>query len=120
MIEALVASVLVAVGVTGALRGFGAITHAQAVLQERDRMQRLAVSKYDEIVVTGLANADTSGDFQDYNEPRYKWDADIQTTTTQDLQSLKVTVTATDSADSNQASVTGLVFTPQPATGGTP
>ena len=117
LIEVVVASVLVAIGVAGALRAFGALTHAQATLQERDRMQRLAVSKYDELITTGLSNAPSDGDFQDYNESRYKWTVDIEATGTENLQSVKVTVVSTDPSDANQASVDGLVFTPPPPSG---
>ena len=118
LIEAMVASVLVAVGVTSAIRGYAALTKAQAELQERDRMQRLAISKYDELIATGINNAATSGDFQDYNESRYKWDLDIETTATTGLDSVQLTVSAVDVTDKNQSQVTGLVYVPQTSTTG--
>lgn len=119
LIEAMVASVLVVIGVVGALQGIAALTHSQAFLQEEERMQRLAVSKYDELVSAGLSNAATSGDFQDYNESRYKWEADIESTGTDNLQSLRVVVTPTN-GERNQATVQGLVFTaPQGGSGTT-
>ena len=90
LIEAMVASVLVAVGVTSALHGYGALSRAQSQLQERDRMQRFAVSKYNEIIASGINNSATSGDFQDYNESRYKWDLDIETTNTTGLNSIEI------------------------------
>ena len=109
----MVASVLVAIGISSAVRGFAALTKAQSTMQERDRMQRLAVSKYDELLAQGINNASTSGDFQEYNDDRYKWVADIENTTTTNLQSVKVTVSAVDPTDTNQASIDGLVFSPQ-------
>jgi len=113
LIEAMVASVLVAVGVSSVLRGYAALTRAQSQLQERERMQRLAVSKYDELIATGVNNAATSGDFQDYNEDRYKWDLDIETTNTTGLSSVQLTVTATDPTDNSQVQLNGLVYTAQ-------
>jgi prepilin-type N-terminal cleavage/methylation domain-containing protein len=118
LIEAMIASALVAVGVTSALRGYSALSRAQAMLQERDRMQRLAVSKYDELIVTGLANAPTNGDFQDYNEPRYKWEMAVETTSTLGLDSVQITVTAVSPNNTNQAQVSGLVYTPETSTTG--
>lgn len=116
--EAMVASVLVIIGVVGAIQGFGGLTRAQSGLQERERMQRLAVSKYDEIIATGIGNAPTSGDFQDYNESRYKWEAEIQATGTENLQTVRVVVTPT-TTDRPQASVQGLLFVPpQPTDAG--
>lgn len=118
MIEVMVASVLVAVGVTGALRGYAALTHAQATLQERERMQRLAISKYDEILATGISNAATSGDFSDYNESRYKWNLDVESTSTTGLSTVEVTVTAVDAGDNNQVQINGLAYSAQTTTTG--
>jgi prepilin-type N-terminal cleavage/methylation domain-containing protein len=119
LIEAMVASVLVAVGVASAIQGYSALTRAQSQVQERDRMQRLAVSKYDEILATGISNAAASGDFQDYSETRYKWASDIANTTTTGLQSIKITVTAVDPSDATQVSVDGLAYDPTTTTGTT-
>ena len=118
MIEVMVASVLVAVGVTGALRGYAALTRAQAMLQKRDRMQRLGVSKYDEIIATGINNSATSGDFTDYSETRYKWNLDVETTSTTGLSSVQLTITAVDPNDTNQVEINGLVYAPQTSTTG--
>ena len=81
-------------------------------------MQRLAVSKYQEIIATGVDNSASSGDFQDYNENRYKWEMTIETTTTTGLESVQVTVSAVDTSDTNQAQISGLVFTPDTSTTG--
>jgi len=118
LIEAMVASVLVAIGVSSTLRGYAALTHAQGELQERDRMQRLAISKYDELIATGINNAATSGDFQDYNESRYKWDLDVETTATTGLDSVQLTVTAIDTNDKNQVQLNGLAYVPQTSSTG--
>ena len=116
LIEAMVACTLVAVGITSAIRGYSALTRSQATIQERERMQRLAVSKYDEILATGLDTSATSGDFQDYNDPRYKWTLTVETTTTTGLDTVKIVVAAVDTNDTNQVEVSGMVFTPEPPT----
>jgi type II secretion system protein I len=118
LIEAMVSASLVAIGVASAMGAYGALTKAQSQLQERDRMQRLAVSKYDELVAEGTNSAATSGDFQDYNDDRYKWSSDIESTTTTGLQSLTVTVTSNAANDNAQVSVEGLLYDPTTATTG--
>jgi prepilin-type N-terminal cleavage/methylation domain len=120
LIEAMVSAALVAIGVASAMGAYGALTKAQSQIQERDRMQRLAISKYDELIAGGLGNAASSGDFQDYNDGRYKWSADIANTATTGLQSLTLTVTSNLPNDSTQVSIEGLLYNPTTtATGGT-
>jgi prepilin-type N-terminal cleavage/methylation domain-containing protein len=119
LIEAMVASVLVAVGVSSVLHGYASLSRAQSQLQERDRMQRLAVSKYDELLATGITNVATSGDFQDYNETRYKWTLDSETTATTGLSTVQITVDAVDPNDTNQVQVNGLLYTAQTTATGT-
>lgn len=114
----MVSASLVAVGVASAMGAYGALTKAQSQIQERDRMQRLAISKYDELVAEGINNAASNGDFQDYNDERYKWQSDIATTTTTGLQSLTITVTATNPNDNTQVSVAGLLYDPTTSTAG--
>lgn len=115
--------VLVAIGVAGTLSGIASMSKAQSRIQEQDRMQRLAMSKYDEVVAGGIDNADTKGDFTDYGDERYRWTSEIGTTSVQDLSSLKITVSASDPQDATEVSVEGLVFVPPASTqppGGTP
>lgn len=118
LIEAMVSAALVAIGVASAMGAFGALTKAQSQIQERDRMQRLAVSKYDELVAGGLSNAASSGDFQAYNDDRYKWTANIANTLTTGLQSLTLTVTSNTPNDNTQVSVEGLLYDPSTTTTG--
>jgi len=118
LIEAMVSAALVAVGVASAMGAYGALTKAQSQIQERDRMQRLAISKYDELIASGLSNAASSGDFQAYNDNRYKWTADIANTGTTGLQSLTLTVTSNQPNDNTQVSVEGMLFDPTTTTTG--
>lgn len=116
LIEAVVTSMLVAIGVAGTLSGIASMSKAQSRIQEQDRMQRLARSKYDEIIGIGIDNSDTKGNFADAGHENWRWTMETGTTTVQDLTSLKVTVSATDPQDSTQVAVEGLVFEPQPPT----
>ena len=119
LIEAMVSAALLAIGIASAMGGYGALTKAQTQLQERDRMQRLAISKYDELVAQDINNAPSNGDFQDYNEDRYKWTADTQTTATTGLMLFRVTVTPVNASDNNQATAEGLIYSAESATNGT-
>ena len=47
MIEALVAAAMMAVGITATVGATGSMARAQARLQDKERMQRLAIAKYD-------------------------------------------------------------------------
>src|SRR5205085_3766360 len=96
--------------VTAALRGYAALTHTQAILQERDRMQRLAVSKYDELTAQDITVAPNNGDFSDYGDTRYKWELALGTTDTTGLDTVQLTVTAVDATDTNQVQLNGLAY----------
>lgn len=118
MIEALVSAAMVAIGIASAVGATGSLARGQVRLQGKERMQRLAIAKYDELRATGPSNSAGSGDFGEWNESRYEWTADIQTTATTGLDSLRVTVT---SQVGEQAAVQGLFFTPpEPAAGAQP
>lgn len=111
LIEAMVAAALIALSVTGTLGAYGALTRAQGHLQEKERMQRLAIAKYDQLVVEGIDAAAPSGDFADWNESRYEWRADVLATGVDGLDSVRITV---QSRTGNETVVQGLVYTPLP------
>jgi Tfp pilus assembly protein PilV len=112
LVEALVAVVLVAVGIVASLGAMGALSAAQSRSFERERIERLAVQKYDELVATGdYVAAGLSGDFTEWNQPGYVWDATVVPTGFENLEALEVTVRrATDEGPIGRAS--GLVFQP--------
>jgi len=56
------------------LGAFGAITHTEATTRETERMQRLAIMKYQELVATGQwQTLTTNGDFNDFQLDGYTW-----------------------------------------------
>lgn len=120
LIEAVVSLALVAIGVVGAMRALGGLTQSDRELRDRERMQRLAIQKYDELLGTGaLSNASQSGDFQDRNVANYTWKAEVIPSGVDNLDQIRVTVTDPDDVKQRTAEVDGLRYTP-PATTATP
>jgi len=137
LIEALVAALLTGVGVVAALQGIGAMSRNQSSLITKERMHRLAVEKYQEII--SIQDFTTpNGDFTDRSESRYLWQMQSnpvtlpnststastpQTAATQSnagqLEMLTVTVhPTTSSAPKDSESVSGLVWeSPQALSG---
>jgi len=117
LLEAMVASILLAIGISGVMAALGAMTSARGRIIESERMQRLAVDKYDELVGTGAYSTPSlTGDFTDRNETRYTWRAELQDTGTTNLESFTVYVDPVAGRDAKTIQVTGLVFVP-PTTG---
>ncbi len=113
LIEALVSVVLVAVGVVGAMNALGQMTKADTQLRDRERVQRLAIQKYDELVGTGaLTNASQSGDFKDRNIETYTWKADVIPSGTTNLDQIRVTVSDPDDPKGPSAEFDGLRYNP--------
>jgi prepilin-type N-terminal cleavage/methylation domain-containing protein len=116
LIEALVAITLVGVGIAAAMSGMAHLSAAQYRSREIERMQRLAVQKYDEMVAVGtLESANLSGDFSDYSQPDYEWKADVQPTTVENLDSLTITVDRRTDDNGPAATIDGLVYQPPAA-----
>jgi type II secretory pathway pseudopilin PulG len=124
MIEALVSVALVGVAITAIMGAFGKFAHNQGIANQTEQMQRLAIEKYDELVGTGSLQAQSlNGDFSDWGNDQFVWDAAVDTTGTENLSALTVTVQPRDNPnETNKTSVNGLVYIqPQstaPADGG--
>lgn len=119
LIEALVAATLAGIGVAAAVGAFGALTRGQARTNEKERMVRLAVDKYEELSAMGsLTNV--GGTFADQGEDRYLWEAAVDTTGIENVSQLTVTISLSDSLGREATeSVTGLVYEEPLSTGGT-
>jgi type II secretory pathway pseudopilin PulG len=130
MIEAMVSVALLGVGIVAVLGGFAALAKSQQRAVESERMQRLAVDKYQELVGTEAIQTESlSGDFSDRGEDRYVWQATVETTATENLSALNVIVQTRDGgADGPTQFASGVVYVPQTTTttptqgtaGGTP
>lgn len=116
LIEALVSATIVGVGVAAAVGAFGALSHRQALLIQKETMRELAIEKLQELTATRDLTT-PNGDFQDRNETRYVWDATTYQSGVTNLTTFQVTVRLSDgnSSDDPQETVTGLIFEP-PAT----
>jgi len=121
LIEALVAAVIVGIGVVGAMSGFAVITRTEVRLHESELMQRLAHAKLDELIATGQATqSGQSGDFSEQNLTGYTWSLSTQSTAVTNLNGITVTVTKGDGQDAATVTSTTLLYVPPTtATGGT-
>ncbi|MEQ1935627.1 MAG: prepilin-type N-terminal cleavage/methylation domain-containing protein [Fimbriimonadaceae bacterium] len=116
-VEALVSVALAGIGIAAAVGAMGAMTKAEANALEKERMQRMAIDKYEELVATNEYNSVTSGDFADRGETDYQWEAEIETTGVEGLDQLKLTVRRSTGRESELA-ITGLIYSTQQTTSG--
>lgn len=121
LIEALVATALLSIGIVGVLTALGAMAKSEAQARDRETMQRLAFQKYDEILATSQdIAAPQNGDFTDRNERRYVWSMEETPTGVDNLDAVTVTVRPANDNSSNAlaAEASGLVYVPPTTTGG--
>lgn len=117
LVEALVAIMLVGIGVVGAMRGFAVLGRTEASVRETERMQRLALQKYDELVGLGETTTAQSGDFQDREETRYTWSLEVNPTGIENLDAVSLVVQRRN-ASGDGVRISGLKFTPPVQTEG--
>lgn len=117
LIEAMVSAVVLAVGISAVVATLGQMARARGRALETERMQSLAFDKYDELMATGdFSTPSLSGDFQDHNESRYTWRAELLQTGTTNLESFTVYVDSAAGGLDKTVKVIGLVYVP-PTTG---
>ncbi len=120
LIEALVAVTLAGIGVAAAVGAFGALAKGQARANEKERMVRLAVDKYEELAAMGALTS-VGGTFEDVGEDRYRWEASVDTTGIENVSQLTVTITLAESLGrQGSEEVTGLVYEEPLSTGALP
>lgn len=116
LVEALVAVVLAGVGVAATLNGIAALTQAQARATEKERMVRLALSMYDELVATGDVT-NIGGVFDDPGASRFVWEASTEPAGVENLTILTVTVRLNEDQQREASEeVVGLVYEEPSAT----
>jgi prepilin-type N-terminal cleavage/methylation domain-containing protein len=120
LIEALVATVIVGIGVVGTMAGFSVISRTEVRLHESELMQRLAHEKLDELIATGEATqSGQTGDFSDRNLTGYTWSLTTQSTSVTNLNGIVLTVTKGDGQDAAKVTATTLLYVhPTTTTGG--
>lgn len=120
LIEALVAVVILGIGITAVLGGYSSLTRAEARARESETMHRLAVQKLAELrATTQTFSGSDKGDFQDWGDTRHEWSLDVQPSGIDSLDAVTVTVTPT-SGGPGSADATVLVYEPQQTTTGAP
>lgn len=110
MLEALISIALAGVGIAAVVGAMGSVNLAEANALEKERMQQLAIDKYDELVATGDYNTTTSGDFTDRNEPNFDWSAEVEATGVEGLDELTITVSRTAGDREVETIISGLLY----------
>ncbi|CAN5578900.1 N/A [soil metagenome] len=110
LIEALVAAVLLAVGVSAVMVALGRQVRTEANVRRREVLSGLAQAKLDELSATSTTQTDSDGDFSDEGYPDVTWKSTTEDTGVADLQAL--TLSLTDKGASAAAiKATTLIYT---------
>lgn len=112
LIEALVATIIVAVGVVGVYNGMSAITRAEFRTRQHGMIQQLAQEKYDELITTEAnLTAPQSGTFSDQGHSELTWNLESTPSGVENLQAITVKVQASNAdAKSSEGVASGLVY----------
>jgi Tfp pilus assembly protein PilV len=115
LIEAMVAALLVSIGVVAVFGGIAALNRAEARSRDADLLQSLTLQKMNEMgAVNDPRTADTSGDFSDRGYPDVTWEIDVEPSGAQDVD--KITVTAT--RGQAEQKLTQMLYVPADTTAG--
>jgi len=110
LIEMVVATVVLVVGVAGAVAAFGAVARASGVSAEREQAAILAERHLAEVEASDpAALAAGSGDFGE-DAPGYQWEQEILPTDTEGLSELRLTVRWKSGEDDRSAVVSTYVL----------
>jgi prepilin-type N-terminal cleavage/methylation domain-containing protein len=120
LVEVVVSVALLAIGIVVSLGSLSAMTKTEVKLRKTEEMNRLAVQKIEEVLAVGNATtAETSGTFDDYGYTGYEWSLEVAPSGTENLDTIRVTVTEASANSSAGVSVSSLLYTPPSTTGAT-
>ena len=120
IVEVVVSVALLAIGIVVSLGSLSAMTKTEVKLRKTEEMNRLAVQKIEEVLAVGNATtAETSGTFDDYGYTGYEWSLEVAPSGTENLETIRVTVTEASANSSAGVSVSSLLDTPPSTTGAT-
>jgi prepilin-type N-terminal cleavage/methylation domain-containing protein len=120
LVEVVVSVALLAIGIVVSLGSLSAMTKTEFKLRKTEEMNRLAVQKIEEVLAVGNATtAETSGTFDDYGYTGYEWSLEVAPSGTENLDTIRVTVTEASANSSAGVSVSSLLYTPPSTTGAT-
>lgn len=113
MIEVLVATVLLGLGITMGFSALSSMTRTELRVRQVEKMNLLAVQKLNEVIAYGnIANQQTDGSFSDSGDPDYKWRMDTTASGTDNVATVRITVETSNNKTSDPtASANGLIFT---------
>ncbi len=114
LVEVLVAMVIVALAMVGAMGAMAGMNRAEVAVLEKDLASRLAHDKLQEIVATESWNVETSGSFTDAGVLDYTWSIEVVPTGVEGVTGLRLTVSA---QNKRGATLETAVYEP-PAEGG--
>jgi len=115
IVEVVVATVLIVVGITALMRGLGAVDKATAALLEKDKVSRLAQQKLDEVIATEEYKTATQGSFDSPDE-KYSWTLENVATGVESLVGLRLTVTDSTRANGRTGVAETLKYEPPTTT----
>ena len=120
LVEVVVSVALLSIGIVVSLGSLSAMTKTEVKLRKTEEMNRLAVQKIEEVLAVGNATtAETSGTFDDYGYTGYEWSLEVAPSGTENLDTIRVTVTEASANSSAGVSVSSLLYTPPSTTGAT-
>ncbi len=115
IVEVVIATVLMVVGVSALIRGLGGLDKAEAALLEKDMVTRLAHQKLDEILATGEWQNSTGGTFDEPYD-KFQWTLENVATGVDNLNGLRLTVTDSTRSDGRRGVAETLQFVPPTTT----
>ena len=113
MIEVLVATVLLGLGITMGFSALSSMTRTELRVRQVEKMNLLAVQKLNEVIAYGnIANQQTDGSFSDFGDPDYKWTMDTTASGVDNVATVRITVqTSNNKTSEPSATASGLIFT---------
>lgn len=121
LVEVLVATALLSVGLAFSLASLGAMTKTESRVRLAERLNQLAVLKLEQVLAEGnIETAETQGDFQDLNEPEYKWTLEVAASGLENVSTIRVKAERESGTDTDPVGLaTSLSFIPPETTEGT-
>lgn len=108
--EAMIAAVLLGVGISAMMLALGALTKGEAQVVDRQTLYDLATRKYDELVATGEFRNSSEGDFSVEGQEDIEWTSTLEPSGLTDVETFRVTATRGELSQT----ITGLLYTGQP------
>lgn len=114
LIEVLVASVLLAVGITALVGALSGLTRAERAVAEKDFLDRIAHEKFQELIATEAWRSEAGGTFDDERLRDYTWSIEETNVGVENLTGLNLNVSSTSKGE---ITLSTIVFTAPAATG---